>query len=948
VLSIGKMVAGAEDYYIKTVASGREEYYTGTGEAPGQWLGAGRGEIGLAGEVAADDLRSVLAGFAPDGRSLTAGRVRPEGRVSGFDLTYSAPKSVSLLYGLGDPATSEVVKQVHAQAVADSLGYLERRGLRARRGAGGERRIGATGFIAAGFQHRTSRSGDPQLHTHVLVANAVLGVDGIWSAPDARLLYFHARTAGFLYQAALRHGLTEQLGVRFRPVVNGTAELAGMDPVMLKAFSTRRRQIERHMDAAGTTSARAAEVAALITRGPKEPRTDIPLANQMSLRDRWRARVDDLGIADLTLSDTLFTHQPELLEPPDIDRLMAELVGAEGLCATESTFERRDAVRAVAGRLADGAPVADVEKLGDRVLASPEVVPLPSVGRGGELRHTTTELLAIESALLDRAAQRTAFGVAVVEPATVAGALVRYPFLAEEQRSMVRQLTTSGAGIEAVVGKAGSGKTTALAASRVAWQNAGFTVSGLALSARAAAGLAEGAGIPSTTIAGFLADLERSHIAMGARQVLVVDETGMVGTRALGRLVDIASEAGAKLVLVGDPRQLPEIEAGGAFAGLVERIGAIQLTQNCRQDQSWERVALDELRHGSPVKALAAFDGAERIHTGSSMADTRSQLVDAWMGARRSDHQTMMLAVNRSDVAALNDLARAALRRSGSLGADLMSVDTAGFAFGDEILCLRNDRVLRVTNGTRGRIHSGGRDGITIATRDGLRHLPPEYVSDGHLTYGYATTIHKAQGATVDRAFVLATDSLTREAGYVAMSRARQGTELFVPTSAFEDGIGPRERADGAINPLYWVEKRLAVSRAKEMATSYRPRPTDTVNDDDKHAAMPPFGLPLPEMTLADNWDNPRPRAEDRYLVKVIGRRPDFLDERRDYEDLARSIASYRSRFGIDADDDALGTRPFESIQRSAYEVVLSDIRNYQRRLGLSLELNGPSLGLSR
>jgi conjugative relaxase-like TrwC/TraI family protein len=947
VLSIGKMVAGAEDYYIKTVASGREEYYTGTGEAPGQWLGAGRTEVGLAGEVTPDDLRSVLAGYAPDGRSLTAGRVRPEGRVSGFDLTYSAPKSVSLLYGLGDPEISEVVRQIHTQAVADSLGYLERRGLRARRGAGGERRIGATGFIAAGFQHRTSRSGDPQLHTHVLVANAVLGVDGIWSAPDARLLYFHARTAGFLYQAALRAGLTEQLGVRFGPVVNGTAELAAIHPIMLKAFSTRRSEIERHMDAAGTSSARAAEVAALITRGPKEPRTDISLANQMSLRDRWRVRADDLGIADLTLSDALFAHQPELLSEPDIARLITELVGPEGLCASESTFERRDAVRAIAGRLTDGAPVADVEKLADWVLASPEVVPLPSVGRGGELRHTTTELLAIESTLLDRAAQCTASGVAVVDPTILAEAFARYPFLAEEQQTMVRQLTSSGAGVEAVVGKAGSGKTTALAASRVAWQTAGFAVSGVALSARAADGLAEGAGIPSTTIARFLSEFDRGQPVMSPRHVLVVDEAGMIGTRALGHLVEIASDAGAKLVLVGDPRQLPEIEAGGAFAGLIERMGATQLNENRRQHHTWERAALDELRHGSPVKALAAFDGAERIHTGSSMAETRSQLVDAWMTARQSGDKTVMLAANRSDVAALNDLARATLHSWGPLGADLISVGETGFAASDEVLCLRNDRGLRVTNGTRGTVLSVGEAGITIATRNGLRHLPLDYVSDGHLTYGYATTIHKAQGATVDRAFVLATDSLTREAGYVAMSRARQGTELFVPTSAFEDGIAPRDRGDGTVNPLHAVEKRLAVSRTKEMAISYRPEPNDRVIGTDKNAARTSFGLPLPDMTLADDGDDPRSRPEDRYLVKVIGRRPEFLDERRDYEDLARTIASYRHRFGIDG-DDALGTRPFESIQRSAYEAMLSEIRIYQRRLGRSLELDGPSLGRSR
>jgi len=338
VLSIGKMVAGSEEYYLKTVASGREEYYTGSGEAPGQWLGAGADQLGLAGEVSPDDLRAVLAGVAPDGRSLTAGRVRPEGRVSGFDLTFSAPKSVSLLYGLGDPGTSETVKQIHARAVADALGYLERSGLRLRRGAGGQRRIAAEGLIAAGFQHRTSRSGDPQLHTHVLVANAAQGVDGVWSAPDARLLYFHARTAGFLYQAALRSGLVEGLGVRFGPVVNGTAELAGISPVMLKAFSTRRAEIERHMTTAGTSSARAAEVAALITRDPKEPWIDDPGSAALSLGDRWRARAEDLGLGDPDLGALLGDSRTTGIDDLAVDELVADLTGPDGLCAQDSSF----------------------------------------------------------------------------------------------------------------------------------------------------------------------------------------------------------------------------------------------------------------------------------------------------------------------------------------------------------------------------------------------------------------------------------------------------------------------------------------------------------------------------------------------------------------------------------------------------------------------------------
>ena len=203
-LSIAKLVARAEDYYLRTVAAGREEYYTGAGESAGYWLGEGARLLGLSGEVAPEHLRTLLAGVSPQGEILTAGGVAQTSRVAGFDLTFSAPKSVSLLYGLSDRHVSATVRAVHADAVAQALDYLERRALCVRHGAGGLRRLGAQGLVGAAFVHRTSRAGDPQLHTHVLVANVAMGDDGAWSAPDARLIYVHTRTAGFVYQAALR------------------------------------------------------------------------------------------------------------------------------------------------------------------------------------------------------------------------------------------------------------------------------------------------------------------------------------------------------------------------------------------------------------------------------------------------------------------------------------------------------------------------------------------------------------------------------------------------------------------------------------------------------------------------------------------------------------------------------------------------------------------------
>jgi conjugative relaxase-like TrwC/TraI family protein len=837
VLSIGKMVARAEDYYLHSVANGREEYYTGSGEAPGYWLGRGAGRLELSGQVAPDDLRAVLAGVSPQGEVLNAGRVAEAKRVAGFDLTFSAPKSVSLLYGLSDPEVSRTVRAVHSDAVAQALGYLERRALRLRRGAGGEQRVEAEGLVAAAFMHRTSRAGDPQLHTHVLVANVAEGTDGTWSAPDARLIYFHARTAGFLYEAALRSGLSQALGVSFGPVTRGIAELEGVPETLLRAFSTRRREIECHLAQVGEHSAKAVQVAVLATRAPKEPALD--LANGAGLRRRWLEHAADLGFADLgrgvTLLDGLLGAA--VWSPPDAARvaeLVAQVIGPEGLTSGAAAFERRDVLRALADALVEGAPVETVESMAEVALARPEVVALASLGRGGELRHTTLELLEVERRLLRDVVQSQEAGVGTVSANTLAAALRRFGLLAPEQVDMVRRLVTSGHGTEAVVGKAGSGKTLALASARTAWEAHGAKVVGTALSARAARGLQDGAGIASDTLARLLAGLTNGTVELSPHDVVVLDEAGMVGTRDLAALLEATRRAGAKAVLVGDPRQLPEIAAGGAFAAIIERVGAIELTENRRQHQAWERNALDALRMGRAGLALARYDDAGRIHLAPTMTQARVQLVESWLQSHLGGEDAVMMALTRSEVGALNDAARGALRRRNRLGPDVLELGETGFAIGDKVVCLRNDRRIGVVNGTVGTVEGVQLGGLALATAEGTRHLPRHYLEDGDLAHGYALTVHKAQGLTVERAFVLATGSLTQEAGYVAMSRARSGTELFVPVDAGGEDPSSHDLKE-LDDPMARTVRRLGISGAKQLALSELPTTAEQPAAADRH-----------------------------------------------------------------------------------------------------------------
>ncbi|MGH9128829.1 MAG: MobF family relaxase [Acidimicrobiales bacterium] len=579
-LSIARLGRSRERYYLDKVARGAEDYYTGAGEAPGHWAGGGAATLGLDAKVAEDDLSAVLGGRNPrTDEPLVPGAGTARRRV-GFDLTFSAPKGVSLAGLLGPPEMSRAVSEAHAGAVADALGYLEDTAAFARRGSGGTTALATSGFVAAAFVHRSSRGADPQLHTHVLVANLVQAPDGRWSALDAQRLYAQARTAGFIYQATLRARLTRSLGLGWGPVKAGMAEPAGFATSQLRAFSTRRIQVEADLAAHGNQSAAAAQVAAHRTRAPKD-RTITP----ESLRAAWARRAAEVGIDTETLT-ALCQHPRQAGLGASKAQVIVELLGPSGLTAQDSSFDRRSLLRAIAASSPDGICLAELYQVADELLADPEVVALPAAPdrATGGARWSTAELLAIEAAILAQAEAATHAGLAQVSGEALASVLDARPSLSSEQAAMVRHLTTSGAGIEVVVGRAGTGKTFALEAARAAWSQVGLAVIGTALSARAAAELGAATAMPTGTLARLLGDLERpgpeARLAPGT--VVVVDEAAMVGTRELARLLAAAERDRAKVVLVGDPRQLPEIQAGGALAAIAARQGAITLTENRR------------------------------------------------------------------------------------------------------------------------------------------------------------------------------------------------------------------------------------------------------------------------------------------------------------------------------------------------------------------------------
>jgi conjugative relaxase-like TrwC/TraI family protein len=803
-LSVGRLAAGpdAGRYYEEAVALGREDYYAERGEAPGRWVGSGSLGLGLDGEVADGEVVHLLAAEDPRSGELL-GRPLTDKSVAGFDLTFKAPKSVSILFGVAGEDVARELAAAHEVAVEEALGYLEREACRARRGKDGLLQVEGRGFLAARFRHRSSRAGDPLLHDHVVVANRTQGPDGRYTALDARPLLRNAKTAGYLYQAVIRREITDRLGLGFGEVVKGSADLAGFDRTVIDHFSRRRAEIVAEMALHDSHSLYASQAAALATRKGKD--YGVPASR---LQAEWRARAAEFGL-DRDRID-------ELLRPR-LRQLEIELtsVDLQALTTNASTFTRRDVLQLVASSRGAGARVAEIEAEADRLLGDREIVPL-SPDPIGELRYTTRELLTIERELIDGATNRKGETAGAAQDTHVDKAIGGRP-LSDEQAALVRSLTSGEDGVVVVRAAAGTGKTFALDAAREAWTRSNVDVVGCALSARAAAELREQAAIDTTTIARLTHALDHGHhLPHGG--VLVVDEAGMVGSRDLHKLATAAREHDCKLVLVGDDHQLPEIEAGGAFRKLANDLDAKELREVRRQEHEWDRRALTDLREGRVDKWAAAYEQDDRLHSAPNAPAVRGQMVGDWWKAREAGSDSLMIAARTRDVDDLNQRAREQMREHGQLrGADVQMGDRS-FSIGDEVVARHNDQRLGVVNGDRGRIVDMEPGRITVEQRDGGRtELPETYARDGHLDHGYAVTAHRAQGATVDRTFVLGTQDSYREWGYTAMTRHRDRADFYITAEQPYLNLRNIERSDPEeLRPT--VERAFKDHRKQDMA----------------------------------------------------------------------------------------------------------------------------------
>lgn len=867
----------------------------GTDPATGQPLGRRFAQPRSWRERAEARIRALPAELIGDERAARVAAIEAQERdrptrrpVAGFDCVFSPPKSVSVLWALAPDHMRAQIEHAQHDAVAEVLRVIERDVARTRIGTRGVAQVDTQGVIATAFDHYDSRAGDPQLHTHVVIANRVQGPDGAWRTLDSRGALFPAAVAmSELYDTLIADHLTQRLGVGWerrgtpRKPKNQSWEIAGIPDELIDEFSQRVQGIEAvkndliaaYRQAHGrepddATVLRLRQQATYATRPGKQFRS---LAE---MSPGWRARAAQiLGVDAARWAASLIDQASRAATSPQHSGAVAGLVdrlASEALTelSTERSTWRTWNIRAAAARasMPYRLPTASerdalIDAITRRVseqsvcLTPPDLTSTPRVFRRADGTsvfrrdnadvYTSSTILAAEDRLLAAADTLTAPTIDHdrIRAAVISGEHERE--LAVDQAAAVRQIATSGRVVDVLVGPAGSGKTTALAALRRAWeaQHGPGAVVGLAPSAAAAEVLRDSLGIATENTAKWLhestgpgaqarlrragglrqrrasaqaageptrrLDAALADLRTGARrwrfrpgQLVIVDEASLAATLTVDALRAQVEQAEAKLLLVGDPAQLSAVDAGGAF-GLLTRHhrGRVpELTGVRRFAHPWERDASVRLRHGD-VDVVDTYLDHGRVRSGD-----HEQVVDAAYQAWRVDAAglvSLLIAPDAATVRELNERARADRITAGQVepnGIRLHDGTSAGC--GDRIVTRRNHRHLVtgprswVKNGDHWVVTARHDDGSLTVTRTiGSRPvtLPADYVAE-HVELGYACATHRAQGATVDTAHTIVTDATTREALYVGMTRGRHANTAYVTTeytAEYPDGDTP-------------------------------------------------------------------------------------------------------------------------------------------------------------
>lgn len=844
----GDSAATYAKYLTSTAARG--DYYTrdGAGDVeesvPSRWHGSEKvlSSLGLRAEepVRRENLRPVMRGVSPlDGEPL-----RPAGsngtRTAGVELMLAPPKTVSALWATSDPYRRAQIEAAHRRAVASALERTKREVALVRRKSGGVVRFErAKSLLAAEFVHTSSRLAqdqeaggipDPQLHSH-LVVFAVERYDGKLAAVESRQLYRSARENGAWYRAELAGNLRELgLAIERRTGRNERYfEVRGVSEGLASRWSTRSEDVDRAARLFRQRygrEPRAGELGSLTTstRGSKSA------ADRPDVNDAWKAVGEEHGLSG-DRAEELFEQRTASSQRSV--NLRAELLGE--VTRERSTIDERE-LRAKAYELAAGAcrPAQADELIAD-LTRSGELVRLE------DRTWTTRRLRELEQAAVEIAERRAVEIAAPLSERSLRQARREigkeiHASLTAEQREALETITGSG-GMSVLVGRAGTGKGVVIATAARAWQLEGYKVIGTAVAGATAQRLKDDASLDrSFTADGLCNGVEQGRIELGSGSVVIMDEAGMADTDRLARLAKLTAQAKSKLVLAGDAAQLSPIGAGGLFSQLQDRVPTAELVEVHRANHEWERRAWDQVRNGEPGPALARYQAHDRLHVHDTRAQAAEAMVSDWDTARRrvpGGRAVMITDASNAERDQINAMAQERRAAAGELGSRRVELPGKpyGLATGDEVIFSAQLQIpgqRRIENGTAGTIVDAARhsDRVTIETHE---REPREVQLDtgefSDLSLGYAVHVYKAQGITAETSGILTGGwQADREYAYVALSRAREQTQIYVS----REDLGEAGMDTGAIERLAERMRRSGAqeaSIAKDVAAQPIERP---------------------------------------------------------------------------------------------------------------------------
>ncbi len=862
-----------------------EDYYSQGSEATSsRWMGEAAAEMGLSGAVDREDLLATLQGFDPRTGEALVQKAGVDRRYA-FDLTFSAPKSVSIAWAVGNDEVKKGIEAAQDRAVEKTLAFIEEKFALGRRGSAKEGTITKehVKLLAAVYRHGSSRELDMQIHSHAMLQNLGLRADGTWGALNEKELFEWKLALGAVYRAELSSELAKDLGFGIE-ADREYFRLAGIPPELEEEFSKRRAQIEAALSEKGLSGGKASEVAALDTRKGKEA-TDAEI-----LREQWTKIAGEYGITaeslqNLRSRERESNHDSFSLDRPELFRK---------LTAMESVFREKDLFRIAgcacsqAGRGAD-----DVKQEVAALLRDPEIVKLR--GKDGEIYYTTRDMLALEKEIQTMARAGEGDVSHILSPETVKAAAARFEFekgfsLSEEQRTAIDHLTTEAGRIAILEGHAGAGKSTALVPVRYALESSGFEVVGASLQGKKAAGFEKDTAIKSQTIASLLRDLRGYEREDGTtvpptkslteKTVVVVDEAAMNDTRLMASLIRETEKAGAKLLLVGDESQVPPVAAGNPFKTLKQELGWAELTENRRQRQGWQKDASREIRAGKIAEGLQKYLDAGMITIVRDRNEAIKETVEGFLDRFNAEDptKTLLTAYKRADVAELNARVREEIGdfltgprvETTVRDRDGNSEGKREFQAGDRLYFKKNDKKMGVMNGETGTltkidVTSDGKDCVFTVKMDKgseVRFDPRDYAQ---IDYGYAITIHKSQGETVDFSSNLVT-GMGLNALYVQLTRHRDGTRIVLT----EDQLD-----------------RMVQNQGIELA------PTDKMIDFVERIKASKPGLELPE-DWNKNFDVCREFLDEHFGVELGGRKGQEEQDDRRLEKVKSLLTSIR------------------------------------------------------